>query len=131
MECGWASPEQIASCIYAVQRWFQLAADLAGLGSVALITLLIWFLRQLRKDLQRWEAETAREKELRQYAEQASKQAEHRATLAESMAAKDKGALDDLKRTVDASEDDLRKQVVTAQAALTQARARIDAALEL
>src|SRR5215813_3465201 len=131
MECGWSSPEAIASCIYLAKIWFKLLVDFAGLGSLALITLLIWLFRRLRGDLKKWEEETAREKELRQYAEQASKHAEHRANLAESVAARDKAAFEDLKRTVVASEDDLRRQVVTTQAALTDTTARIAGALEL
>jgi len=131
MECGWGSPEQIAACIHVAKRWFEVLVHLAGLGSLALVTLLVWLLQRLRRDLKKWEGETARERELRQYAEQASKHAEHRARLAESVAAHDKAALDDLRRTVGASEDDLCGQVVSAQAALTDARARIDGALEL
>src|SRR5262245_26426980 len=98
MECGWASPEQIAKCIYLARLWFDSLVGIAGLGSFALITSLIWLLRRLRKDLTRWEDETAREGELRQYAEQAARHAEHRATLAESVAAHNKAALDDLTR---------------------------------
>jgi hypothetical protein len=131
MECGWGSPEQIAACLHLANRWFQVLVDIAGLGSFALITLLVWLFRRLRKDLTKWEDEAAREKELRHYAEQAATHAEHRATLAESVAARDRATLDDVRRTVGASEDELRTQVVTTHAALAEARARIDSALEL
>jgi hypothetical protein len=65
MECGWGSPEEVAVCIHIAKRWFDVLVDLSGLGSLALITLLIWLFGRLRKDLSKWEAEAAREKELR------------------------------------------------------------------
>jgi chromosome partitioning protein len=131
MECGWDSPEQIAACIHLANRWFQLVVDLAGLGTLALIALLIWLFGRLRNDLTKWEDEATREKEIRQYAEQATKQAEHRATLAESGAARDRAALESLKHAMKASEDELRTEVVTTREALSEAEARIEGALDL
>jgi chromosome partitioning protein len=131
MECGWDSPEHIAACIHLAKRWFQLLVDLAGLGTLALIALLIWLFGRLRADLTKWEDEATREKELRQYAEQAAKQAEHRATLAEAGGNRDRMALEDLKCAVAASEDELRRDVVATRAALSEAEARIEGALTL
>jgi flagellar biogenesis protein FliO len=51
MSCGWDSPEQIAVCIHLATRWFTVFVDIVGLGSFALIVLLTWLFRRLRKDL--------------------------------------------------------------------------------
>ena len=84
MTCEWTSPEQISVCLFIAKQWFGVIADLVGLGTFALIAVLIWLFQRLRKDLDKWEVETVRKKELRQYAEQAAKHAEHRASLAET-----------------------------------------------
>jgi cellulose biosynthesis protein BcsQ len=129
MACGWDTPEQIAACIHVASRWFQVAVDLAGLGSLALIALLIWLFQRLRSDLQKWEQEAAREKELREYADKAAKQAEHSKELAQSDAAQAKAQLATVTSTVAASEDELRKQVLNVQSALSDATNRINNAL--
>ena len=66
MICGWDTPEQIAVCLHIAKQWSQVVADIVGLGTFALIAVLIWMFQRLRKDLTKWESEAAREKELRQ-----------------------------------------------------------------
>jgi len=48
--------------------------DVVGLGSFALITLLVWLFRRLRKDLSKWEDESKRAGELKRFAEEATRQ---------------------------------------------------------
>ncbi len=131
MNCGWDTPEQIAACIHVASRWFQVAVDLAGLGTLALIALLLWLFQRLRKDLTKWEQEAAKERDLREYADKAAKEAEHSKELALSETAHAKSELDKVKATVVASEDELRKQVLVVQAALSDATVRIDSALKM
>src|SRR5262245_12279964 len=118
MDCGLGSPEEIAACIYLVRRWFQVIVDIAGLGTFALISLLFWLLARLRKDLARWENNASRERELRQYAEEAKAQAEHRSEFAEKEVERERRALDELKATLQASEDELRNNAISVQAQL-------------
>ena len=93
MQCGWDSPEQIAACIHLVARWFNVFVQIAGLGSFALIALLVWLFRRLRRDLQKWEQESERATELKKLAEDSARQAEHRVTLVEREALRDKQEL--------------------------------------
>lgn len=131
MTCGWDSPEQISVCLHLANQWVRVIVDVVGLGTFALIAVLIWLFQRLRKDLDKWEVEAAREKELRQYAEQAAKHAEHRASLAETASLRDRKAVDDLTGTISAGEDQLRKQVVSTAAQLSEAKDRINSALDL
>ena len=123
-------PEQIAQCIHFAKQWFQIAIDLAGLGSLALIALLIWLFRRLRKDLSKWEQEADREREKQLYADLARSQAEHRAKLAEDSAARDRTDLDKLKGALAASADDVRKDLATAEVRLAATTEQIKSALE-
>lgn len=131
MDCGWDSPEQIAACIHLATRWFTVLVNVVGFGSFALITLLIWLFRRLRKDLARWEDESRRANELRRYAEESARQAEHRVSLAEREAARDKKTLEALQASTTAGQDVLRKEVVEAQAQLTDKTRRLEDVLAL
>ena len=129
MQCGWNSPEQIAVCIHLATQWFNVFVQIAGLGSFALIALLIWLFRRLRQDLKKWEQETERANELKKLAEDSAQQAEHRVRLAEREAARDKQELDTLRATAAAGEDGLRKDLVEARAELSDKTRRLDNAL--
>jgi len=134
MDCGFDSPEKIAKCIEIARPWFDIASGLANLASVvglSITTALVWMLSRLRKDLNKWQAEVAHEKELRGYAEQTTKEAQHRAELSESAATRDRDSLGKLKATIDASEDELRKKVVSVQTELDETNGRITAALTM
>jgi cellulose biosynthesis protein BcsQ len=130
MECGLGSPEQIAACIHIAQRWFQVLVDIAGLSSLALITLLIWLFQRLRKDLTKWEDEAAREKEMRNYAENSATEARHRADLADSVANRAQKEKNELEAVLHTSSEELRKQLGETQGRLSEASARIESALE-
>lgn len=129
MQCGWASPEEIASCLHFARLWFQVLVDIAGLGSFALVALLIWLFRRLRKDLAVWETEAAREKELRIYAENAATDSRHRAELAVTNAERAEKDRDDLKGMLTSGADELRAQLVSTRTELSEATARIESAL--
>mgnify|MGYP001243321459 CR=1 FL=1 len=131
MECGLGSPEAIAKCLYVASQWLQVGRDLVGLGSLALITLLLWLFKRLRNDVTRWEKEVETEKQLRGLAEEAAKQATHRARLAESNSANDKKALDDSKDTLTKSGDELRSELSETRDKLTATVGRLDGALKL
>ena len=131
MECGLGSPEAIAKCIHMAGQWLQVGRDLVGLGSLALITLLLWLFKRLRKDVGRWEKEVETEKQLRGLAEEAAKQTAHRARLAESNSANDKKALDDCKATLMKSEDELRSELTETKDKLAIINGRLNGALEL
>ncbi len=131
MECGWGSPEQIAACIHFAKRWFQVAVDVAGFGSLALITLLVWLFRRLRKDLAKWEQDAERERELRQFADSVATQAKHRAELAESVADLARKDLEELTERIQSGSDDHQKAIAEMHALLSTATARIDNALEV
>ena len=131
MQCGWDSPEQIAVCLHIATRWFAVLAQIAGLGSFALVALLIWLFRRLRKDLQKWEQESERANELKRLAEDAARQAEHRVTLVDREAARDKQELDTLRTSAAAGEDGLRKDLVEARAELSDKTRRLDDALSM
>src|SRR5512145_2059408 len=94
MDCGLGSPEQISACLHLVSRWFGVAANVVGLGTFALIALLVWLFRRLRKDLSKWEDDAKRATELKVLAEEAAKHAQHRVELAEREVARDKKALE-------------------------------------
>jgi cellulose biosynthesis protein BcsQ len=131
MDCGWASPEQIAACIHIAKRWFDVLIDLAGLGSLALVSLLIWLFQRLRRDLGTWEAEAAREKELRIHADNTALEARHRAELAESVAQQAKQDRDDLEDILKGGANELQTQLAETQLQLSAACARIDSALTI
>lgn len=131
MECGLGSPEQIGYCIHFGMRWLPVVVDFLGLGSFALISILMWFLLRLRKDIKKWEDESERANELKRYAEDAAKQAEHRAQQAERHAAYLAGELEKLKGAVAAGEDEALGRLVELQAKLSESTNRIDGALEL
>lgn len=131
MECGLGSPEQIGSCLQLAMRWFPVIVDFVGLGSFTLISILMWFLLRLRKDIKKWEDESERANELKRYAEDAARQAEHRAQQAERHAAYLAGELEKLKGTVTAGKDEVLGRLVELQAKLSESTNRIDGALEL
>ncbi len=131
MECSWESPEQIAVCIHFAQRWFQVILDVAGLGSLALIALLIWLFQRLRSDLTKWEGEAEREKELRNYAENTATEARHRAELADSIANRAQKEKEELEALLNSGSDQLQKQLGETQGRLSQSQAKIDNVLEL
>jgi len=131
MECGIGSPEAIAKCIHLASQWLQVGRDLVGLGSLALITLLLWLFKRLRKDVKRWEKEVETEKQLRTLAEEAASQATHRARLAESNSANDKKVLDDCKDTLTKSGDELRSELAETKDKLALTNGRLDGALVL
>jgi hypothetical protein len=131
MECGLGSPEEIAACLHFVSRWFGVLMNLVGLGTFALISLLIWFFRRLRKDLSKWEDDAKRATELKVLAEEAAKHAQHRVELAEREAARDKKALEEIREIASANEDTLRKELVEARMQLGVANGRLDGALDL
>ena len=131
MECGLGSPEAIAVCIHVVERWGEVARDLIGVGSLALIALLIWMLKRLRADLGRWEDDLGNEKEARAAAENLAKQANHLTRLAEANSARDKAALDDCKATLSTSKDELLKEMGSAKEALAKIKSRMEGALSL
>lgn len=129
MNCGLGTPEEIAACLHIAKRWFEVLVNVAGLGSFALIALLVWLFRRLRKDLGKWEDEAARERELREYAENTARAVTHRAELSDAIAARAKKDKDDLEHTLIAGSDELRSQLATAQSQLSEASVRIEGAL--
>jgi chromosome partitioning protein len=100
-----------------------------GLGSLALITLLLWLFRRLRKDVKRWEKEVETEKQLRALAEETASQATHRARLAESNSANDKKALDDCKGALTESGDELRSELIETKERLSLTNGRLEGAI--
>ena len=131
MQCGWDSPEQIAACLHLATRWFGVLSNIVGLGSFALIALLIWLFRRLRRDLQKWEQESERANELKRLAEDKARQAEHLATFAQREAARDKEALETLRASTGTGEDGLRKELVEARTELADKSRRLDDALSM
>jgi chromosome partitioning protein len=131
MNCGWDSPEQIAACLHFVSRWSSVFVNLIGLGTFALISILVWLFGRLRKDLSKWEDESKRANELRRLAEEAARHAEHRVELAEREAARDRRALEELQSIASSSENVLKKELVQAQTRLAHVTGRLDQALEL
>lgn len=131
MDCGWGTPEELAVCIDVAKRWLQVLINIAGLGTLALISILIWLFQRLRKDLKRWEEEAERSKELRRQAEDTARQAESRATFAEAAATRAQYDIDDLRKTVSAGEDEIRTNLAGVKAQLADAQSRIDGALSL
>lgn len=131
MDCGLGSPEQISACLHIASRWFSVIVNLVGLGTFALITLLIWLFRRLRRDLSRWEDEAKRAIELKVLAEDSAKHAQHRVELAEREAARDKKVLDEIKEMAAVNEDSLRKELVEAQTQLGVVTGRLDGALHV
>jgi cellulose biosynthesis protein BcsQ len=129
MSCGLDSPEQISACIYLAKQWFQVMVDIAGLGTFALIAILIWLFRRLRLDLVKWEREAEREKELRKYADSAAQQAEHRAKLAEQSTNQHKKLLVECQDVIRTGNEDLQQTVISLQAALSSSEERQDRAL--
>lgn len=131
MDCGWGSPEQIGACIHFAMRWFQVLVDIVGLGTFALIALLVWLFQRLRGDLTKWEAEAARDKELLQFAENTATEARHRAELADSIAARATKDKNELEAILKADTDELRKELAEAQGRLSEATTRMVGALEV
>jgi cellulose biosynthesis protein BcsQ len=131
MDCGLESPEAIAVCIHVTARWFEVVRDLVGVGSLALIALLVWMLERLRKDLSRWEDDLAKEKEARGAAENTAKQANHLTRLAEANSAHDKAALEDCRATLLASKDELLRELASAKEGLAEIKGRMEGALDL
>jgi cellulose biosynthesis protein BcsQ len=131
MDCGLGSPENLAVCIHAAMRWFEVARDLIGVGTLALIALLVWMLKRLRTDLTRWERDLENEKQLRLSAENTARQASHFARLAEANSARDKAALEDCRTMLSSSKDDLLRELASDQEALREARGRVTGALDL
>lgn len=131
MDCGFSSPEAIAVCIHAASRWIDLARDLIGVGSLALVTLLVWMLKRLRNDVSRWEDDLKKEKDRRNAAENAAARADHVARLAEANAARDKAALEDCKATLSSSNNELIKELGTAKERYREIKHRIDSAISI
>lgn len=130
MSCGFESPEQISECIHLGRRWLQVVIDLAGLGTLALITLLVWLFRRLRRDVAKWENEAQNEKQLRHYAEQLARQAAQKSEIAEREAARERKIREELESSLEASESELRKELSLARSQLSLAEKRISSALE-
>lgn len=131
MDCGLGTPEQIAVCLHGINRWLGVLVNMVGLGTFALITLLVWLFRRLRKDLSKWEDDAKRANELKVLAEEAAKHAHHRVELAERESARDRKALEELEQLTATSEDSLRRELVQAQAQLSRATATLDGALAI
>jgi cellulose biosynthesis protein BcsQ len=131
MDCGWGTPEELAVCIDAAKRWLQVLINVAGLGTLALISILIWLFQRLRKDLKKWEEEAERSKEQRRQAEDTARQAESRATFAEAAAIRAQHDLDGLRNTASVGEDEARANLTGVKARLAEAQSRIDGALSL
>lgn len=49
IECGLSSPEAVSACVGIAQRWLKTVGDLVGLGSAALITILVGYLTTVRR----------------------------------------------------------------------------------
>lgn len=129
MECGWGSPEQIAVCLHFAKRWLDVLTQLVGLGTFALIGLLIWLFRRLRKDLAKWEDESKRTTDLKRLAEEAARHAEHRVELAQREAERARKELEELQTIVTSSEDALRRDLTEVKGQLSDATGKIDRAL--
>lgn len=131
MECGWNSPEEMAVCIEFAQRWSTVMFNLIGLGTFALISLLIWLVRRLRKDLSKWEEELKQTTELKKYAEESSRHSEHLANLAIDQADKAEKKLQELTETHYLDSDELERRLITVQSELEKTTDQIDHALSL
>lgn len=130
MECGWESPEQIAACIHFIKDWSQLIFDLAGLGSLALIGLLIWLFKRLRSDIARWEKELAHERELRKTADETARQATHRAEIAEKLAGRAVCDKEELQKILSSSAAEAQQSLVQMQTKLSETSAKLEGALD-
>ncbi|MGO9172199.1 MAG: ParA family protein [Rhodomicrobium sp.] len=131
MDCGLGSPEAIAVCIHVGLRWGEIVRDLVGVGSLALIGLLVWMLKRLRKDLSRWEDDLRKEKEARLAAENLATQANHLTRLAEANSVRDRAALDDCRSTLSTSNNELLKELAYTKEGLAEFKGHVDGALEL
>ena len=67
MDCGWGSADEIARCIVGAKAWLtsawpfiQAISALIGVGTFALVSTLVWFLKKARKDIRATE-QTANE----------------------------------------------------------------------
>jgi cellulose biosynthesis protein BcsQ len=50
-DCSFVSPEGISACVHFAQRWAQTAGDIIGLGSLAVVGLLVAYMRHIRRRL--------------------------------------------------------------------------------
>lgn len=131
MDCGLGTPEEISICIDIANRWLQVLINFAGLGTLALISILIWLFRRLRKDLKKWEEEAERSKEQQRQAEDTARQAESRAAFAEASATRAQNDLDSLRNAASVGEDEIRANLADVERRLAGARSQIDGALSL
>lgn len=60
--CGIETNQQIAECVGALRDfveaaypWFQLILSVAGIGTLALVSVLVWMLQRLRQDVESWQ----------------------------------------------------------------------------
>lgn len=58
-ECGWKTNQEIAVCLGAVRDfievsypWIQLVLGVSGVGTLALVSMLVWMLKRLKKDVE-------------------------------------------------------------------------------
>ncbi len=131
IDCGLESPEQISACIYLAHRWLGVLTNILGLGTFALIGLLVWLFQRLRTDLSRWEDEATRANEAKRLAEEVARHAEHRVALAEQEAIREKRLLEEIKSSATSDQDALRAELTQVQAQLGSIATKLDQALAL
>ena len=131
MDCGLNSPEALDACIEVIKRWLPVLINLAGVGSLALISILIWLFQRLRKDLAKWEEQVERHREQRLLAEDVARQAQGRATFAEAAVERAHNELDQLRDATVSGDDEARAELALARQRASEAEARIDNVLAM
>ena len=80
VECAWNSPEAVSACVAIAQSWLKTFGDLVGLGSAALLTVLVGYILRLRRDFARADAVSKERLHRAANAEEAQRQFDARIT---------------------------------------------------
>lgn len=108
MICGFGSPQELAACISYIRPLIELIVALTGLGTLALVTTLLWLIRKLRTDLTSFEKR--------------AEQAERENSLAQQLAASERSRADttstrvtELQKIIETSTDELHQKLADIQ----------------
>jgi cellulose biosynthesis protein BcsQ len=129
MECGFDTLEQFYQCVLTAKVAFHIVTDILGLGTFALIAMLVWLFKRLRKDMGAFRIELSQAREEKRLAEGRALTAEKYAAAMGNDAERLHGEVDALKSILTEKSDELRATAARLASELSVAQGRIDSAL--
>lgn len=129
MECSFSTANEVYQCVQTAKILFHIVSDILGLGTFALIGVLLWFGKKLRKEVQIFQKELDRTREEKRLAECRALTAEKYAAAAEKEPERLHGELNALKVILNEKSSELHAKAADLASELAFANRRIDDAL--